>query len=195
MSLKKAKIDPQTNALVVIPYEHYELHGESAFTIHYTVTTANSDDHRTGIVFKTPAGSKKAHMTIEVTASHPAEAFLLEGPTIDDDPGANIVTYNRDRSSSVTSILTSKEATGTAGEVTTLTEAQIAAASFSGGTELDYMILAGGEGPKAFGGQDRSAQEWILKPSTVYMVYLKNIGANTNIHLLRFDWYEHTDKV
>jgi len=187
------RVDKSTNSLQTIEYAHHEIHSGSSFSAHYSLTTASTDDHRTGIGFTTPAGLKWPHMTIEVTASDPAELFFLEGPTLDADPGTNVVVYNRNRNSDNEATIGSLEATPTANEITTLTEAQIGAATFSGGTELEYMLLAGGGGPKAVGGSARGSQEWILQPSTKYMIYLQNVGANANTHVIHIDWYEHTN--
>ena len=190
----QVRMDALTGALLAIAPAHKEIHDGDSFQAHYTLTTAATDDHRTGIGFQTAAGTqaKQMHLVIEVAASQPAEAFLLEAPTIDDDPGTNIVVLNRNRvgTPDTAVVVGSLEATPQLNEFTTLSEAQIAAATFSGGTELDYMLLAGGEGPRAFGGSSRGAQEWVLKAATKYVIYIQNIGANANIHALNANFYE-----
>ena len=102
--------------------------------------------------------------------------------------------YNRNRNSGNTSVVLSLEATPVDNKVTSFTEAQIAGANYSAGTMLDHVILVGGEGPKALGGQARADQEWVLKSNTKYLLYLQNVGANINRHEIHLDWYEHTDK-
>jgi hypothetical protein len=74
--------------------------------------------------------------------------------------------------------------------VTTYTEAQLATATVSGGTELEHELLGGGSGPHALGGASRGEEEWILKPNTIYLVYVQNIGANANTHVISLNWYE-----
>ena len=190
----QVRMDALTGALLTINPGHKEIHDGDSFQAHYTVTTAATDDHRTMIGFETAAASeaKKMHMIIAVAASQPAEAFLLEGPTIDDDPGANVAVLNRNRvgTPGTAAVCGSLEAVVALNEFTTLNEAQVAAATFSGGTELDYILLAGGEGPRAFGGSGRGAQEWVLKAATKYVIYIQNIGANANIHALNANFYE-----
>ena len=187
-------MDPHSGSLLFIDPAHKEIHDGDSFQAHYTVTTASTDDHRTMIGFETAAASedKKMHMIIEVAASQPAEAFLMEGVTIDDDPGANVAVLNRNRvgTPDTAVVIGSLEASVQLGEFTTLNEAQVAAATFSGGTELDYMLLAGGEGPRAFGGSSRGSQEWMLKAATKYVIYIQNIGANANIHAINANFYE-----
>ena len=192
--LSLSNVDSATGAVNTIDYEHHEIHSGSSFTQHYTNTTTNDDNHRTGIGFTTADSAKWMHITIEVTATHPAEVFLLEAPTIDADPGTNIAVLNRNRNIINTSSAGSLEAVPATDEVTTLNEAQFAAATFSGGAELEYMLLAGGGGPKAVGGAGRGEQEWVLAPKTKYVIYIKNVGANINTHLIHIDWYAHTNK-
>ena len=187
-------IDRATNASTMIEYEHHEIHAGSSFTAHYSRTTTSDDNHRTAIGFTAPNTKKWLHIVVEITASSPAEFFLLESPTIANDQGTQATVYNRNRNKTTTSTIVDLATTPTANKFTTFTEAQIAGASFSGGTELDYILLAGGEGPKAVGGAGRGSQEWVLDQSKKYLFILKNIGANANIHEIHLDWYEHTDK-
>ena len=176
-----------------LSHAHEELHEGKAFHAHFTRITDNTDDHRTGIGFIAPAALVELHMVITILSTSPAEFFLLEAPTIDAGEGSEIDVYNRNRNSVITSLITSQEVAPAAAEVTTWTETQIAGGQFSGGTELDYMILAGGEGKKSPGGVARGAQEWIMDLGIEYLIYLKNIGANVNTHYISLDWYEDTD--
>ncbi len=185
------KIDAATNAPVTIEHEHYQIHNSSAFKSHFSNTTANTDDHRSAIGFTVPNTAEWVHLIIEVSASHPAEVFLEEAPTIDNDDGTEQTIYNRNRNSAATSIVKPLTTAGTAGSVTTFLEAEIAAANFVAGTILEHLILAGGQGPKAVGGVSRGAQEWILDQGVKYLIRMQNIGANVNTHHLHLDWYEH----
>ena len=187
--------DAVAGAQVDISFEHHVIHESAAFTIHYTRTTSSDDDHRTGIAFSTPAGAKKLHLVVTVASSEPAEFFLLEAPTnTTAENGVEKAVLNRDRVNSATaSIVLSLEASPGAGNVSTYDEAAMVDAAFTGGTQLDYSLLAGGEGPFAIGGVSRSEQEFILKVSTDYVLYIKNVGASANIHSISANWYEHTD--
>ena len=187
-------IDGMSNSLRVIDYEHHEIHGGSSFAVWFDNTTANSDDDRSVIAFKTAAGTKLCHITMSVTASNPAEAIILEAPsTIDLNEGTGATVFNRYRGSGTASTVLSLTNPGVAGKVTTFTEAQIAGAQLTGGTVIDHVSLAGGEGPKAVGGVSRGSQEWILAANTTYLFYLQNIGQSANLHHINLDWYEHTN--
>ena len=190
------RIDRATGVLSVITYEHHEIHSGSSFACHFSNTTTNDNDHRTAIGFWTPNSTKWLHVIITVTASHPAEFFLLEAPTIDAASGGpDLAVYNRDRNSSVATTILSLEDPPVVGGASSFLEAQIAAASFSGGTQLEHVLLAGGRGPQAIGGSARGSQEWILDQNSKYIFLLQNIGANINTHTISLDWYEHTNRV
>ncbi len=188
-------IDSTTVALMVIDYSHHEIHSGSAFACHYDVTTAATNDHVSAIGLLTPPGSPFMHMTMRVSASNPAEAFILESPTtIVLGTGSDVAIYNRNRTSSKTSKAASIEAPAVAGGITTFNNTEYGNLTVVGGTTIDHVILAGGEGPKAVGGTHRGDEEWILKPDTFYLFRLQNIGANANLHQINLDWYEHTDR-
>ncbi len=185
------KTDAATNAIAMLEYEHYQVHNGSSFKAHFSNTTANADDHRSAIGFSMPNTTKWIHLIIEVSASHPAEVFIEEAPTIDNGAGTEQTIYNRNRNDATTSTVVSLAGAPAAGEVTTFLEAQIAAANFVAGTILEHLILAGGQGPKAVGGVSRGSQEWILDQGVKYLIRMQNIGATINTHHLHLGWYEH----
>ena len=186
-------IDGITNSLKTIDYSHHEVHEGNSFTVHFDNTTADDDDHRSVIAFTTPAGTKLGHLIMTVSASSPAEVFILEGPaTVDLGEGTEVTIFNRNRNSDNTSMMLSLEDPAVAGLATTFTEAQIAGASLTGGTAIEHTVLVGGGGPKAVGGLSRGTEEWILGAGTTYLFYLQNIGTNANYHTINLDWYEHT---
>lgn len=188
-------VDLSTGALNTIPYEHHEIHSGSSFHAEYSLTTANSDDDVTGLLFKTPNTTKYIHMIITVSCSGAAEAILNEAPTLaDSGDGTDLAVYNRNRNSTKTSTLQSLEDTPTVGSITRYNEAEYTAIGISAGTELEHLFLAAGTGPKPLGGTSRGSQEWVLKANTVYAVYLQNTGASANTHYIGLDWYEHTDR-
>ena len=193
ISITDVSVDSATNALNVLDYAHHEIHGGSSFTVHIDNITANTDDHRTLLGFETPAGTKWAHFTMEVSASSAAEAFFYEGVTIDDGEGTEITIEDRNRNTDNTSTMTSFENPAVAGLATWMLEAEVAAANFGTGTTLDHIFLVGGDGPKAVGGDSRSEQEWVLAAATKYAIVIQNIGASTNNHEIHLNWYEHTD--
>lgn len=184
--------DASTGAASQVSYEHHEIHGGSSFSAHFDNTTANADDARTAIGFKTPNTTKFGHLVVQITASSPAELSILEAPTIDNDAGTQSTIFNRNRNSAKESTMVDISAAPTAGKFEAYIEAELA--TLAGGTTIEHIQLAGGEGPKAVGGNSRGSQEWILKANTIYIIVLQNIGANINLHEIHLDWYEHTDK-
>ena len=185
--------DNHSNSVPVIDYEHHEIHSGSSYTMHFTNTTSNSDDHRTVIGFSTPNTTKYFHLVISITASHDAEFFLYEDiSSIDVDEGTSLSVFNRDRNSNKVSAILPITTTETPGTATSFTEAQIAGANVTGGTAIEYRVIVAGDGPKAVGGSSRGSQEVILKKDTIYLLIIQNIGANTNTHNITADWYEHT---
>lgn len=187
-------IDKATHATVTIELEHCMIHKGYAFNAHFDNTTANADDARSAIGFSTPNTTNWLHLIIGIAASSPAEFFLLRAPTIDLGAGTEKNIHNRNENSTNTSDALSLANPQVAEQVTTYTEAQLAAANLAGGTELGHKLLAGGEGPKAFGGVGRGSQEWVLKQGAKYLFIMQNVGANINIHEINLNWYELIDK-
>ena len=187
-------VDKATNATTTITYAHHEIHVGSSFTTHFDNTTTGNDDHRTVIGFKTPNTTKWIHVIIGVSATAAAEFSVLEAPTVSDNAGTDLAIYNRDRNSDTTSGVLSLENPAVAGGATSFIEAQIGAASLSGGTQVTHVTLAGGLGKKAVGGLARGSEEWILKQNTKYLFIMQNLNDTANLHEIDLSWYEHTNK-
>ena len=64
----------------------------------------------------------------------------------------------------------------------------------SGGTNIDVDYLGGGAspGPKAtaIGTEVAGTTEWVLKPSTNYVISIRNDGASTASIIVKLIWYE-----
>ena len=192
--IRDLRADLSTHTLQTIDYEHHEIHSGNSFVVHFSNTTANTDNHRTGIAFKTPV-TAEMHLVATLSASGAAEVFFLEAPTIGTAAaGTRKAIYNRNRVSATTSLCRDEEAGYVAGGVSTYIEAQLVTANVSAGTELEYVVLQAGGGPKPLGGSSRGTQEWILKADTLYLIYIQNIGASANVHNISLDWYEHVPK-
>ena len=189
----KVRIDGSTNSLQTIEYEHHEIHQGSTFSVHIDNTTANTNDHRTLVGFETPDNTKWLHMVFTASASSAAEVFLVEGVTIDDDEGTEIVALDRNRNTANTSTILSLQNPAVAGSVTWMLEAEIADATFSYVRILDHAQLVAGSGPKALGGTARATREWILDQGIKYAIWVQNVGASVNLHEIHLDWYEHVD--
>jgi len=190
-------LDNLANAIKIIDYDHHEIHGGSSFTAYYTVTTAATDTHRSGLYIKTPAaGGKLCHMVVSFSASAAADFSICEAPTIAANIGTHaVVVYNRYRDNAKTSGVLSNATAPVANNYTTLTEAEIAGdGTWATGTVIRTEPLKIGDGPKAAGGTSRGDQEYILKAGTAYVFLITNTAATANTHHILVDWYEHTNK-
>jgi hypothetical protein len=193
-SIRPLRIDETTHTLQTIEYEHHEVHHGKSFTLHWSNTTSNDDDHRSMIVFYTPNTAGWLHLVANIGASASAEYFLVEGPTIDKSEGNQRYAIGRNRNSPNTSGILSLETVPVVGQYTCMVESEIDGANYSGGFEIEHFVMASGVGPNVAGGQARGQSEWILRPNTIYTFCIQNIGANINVHEFNLNWYEHTDK-
>lgn len=188
--------DPITRGLHEIESEHHQIHEGYSFTAYYTVTTAATSGHRSGLYIKTPPtteNTNRAHVVVSFSASTAADFSICEAPTIAANVGTHTgVIQNRHRDSTNVSGCFNNETSTVRGYYTTLTEAQIAAdGTWATGTILRTEPLAAGDGPKPAGGSSRGAQEYILKADTKYVFLLTNTTASANTHHILVDWYEH----
>ncbi len=187
-------VDPNNGYPIGIDAGHNKIHAGLAFKVHYSNITTNSDDHRSAIAFATPAGLTKGHFTVTVSASNAAEFFLEEAPTSTTPQiGIDQAFLNRNRGSANESIMSSLEVAPTVANASVYDEAAMATAAFVSTLELDHTFLRAGDGPQAIGGTSRDTQEFILKASTVYLMYIQNIGASINTHSIQVEIYENTN--
>jgi hypothetical protein len=190
-----AAIDPVGKSISIVSSAHRHIHDGDAYSASYVVTTAATDAHRSGLLFKTPATGAKLHCVFGVAASAAATFSVCEAPTI----AANVGTHtgapvNRNREELDSSLVYNNATTPAVGQFTTLTEAQIAAdGTWDPGTILRTAPVPAGDGPHAVGGSSRGTQEYVLDADTVYCLLITNVGANANTHYLFADWYENTD--
>ena len=187
-------IDPSTQTLMTIGYEHHEIHSGSSYIVNVSQTTATSDDNLTAVTIKTPNTTKWIHMFPHASATGTAWFRVYEGVTIADNTGTALVTaYNRNRNSSNTSgIIETKSNPDTTGSAIYWNETDAAGASLTLGTAIIHEEqIAAGRNSYA---QTRMAGEYVLKQNTNYAFVLENEGASANLHHIILDWYEHTDK-
>jgi len=192
------EVDPISHGLHIIESDHHQLHEGYSFSAYYTVTTAATDAHRSGLFIKTPPtteNTNRVHAVVEFAASTAANFSICEAPTI----AANIGTHtgqiiNRFRGSSNISGCFNNATAPARGCFTTLTEAQISGdVTWATGTILRTEPLRVGDSPKPAGGQGRGSQEYILLPDTKYVFLLTNTAASANTHFILVDWYEHRE--
>lgn len=191
---RTVRLDPSTHAMVIVEYEHHEIHGGSSFIVNATQTTANSDDNLTAVTITTPNTTKWLHMFPHASATGAAWFRIYEDVTIASNTGTSLLTaYNRHRNSTkVSTIIETKSNPDTTGSAIYWDETDAAGASLTLGTTIihEEQIAAG----RSNYAQSRSLGEYILKQNTNYAFVLENEGASANIHHIILDWYEHTDK-
>ena len=177
-----------------IDFGHFEIHEGDSFSAHYSLTTAATDGHRTGIYIKTANSAKLIHLVVEFSASTAAHYTICEAPTIAANTGTHgVAIFNRYRDSAITSTVQDNATSPALNKITTLTEAEIAGdGTWATGTILRTAPLSAGSGPKPAGGATRDAQEYILKANTAYVFLITNTVASANDHHILIDYYEHT---
>lgn len=186
------RLDESTRAMLTIDGPHHEIHDCCSFTAYYTITTAATDAHRSGLYLKT-GPLIEIHAVISFSASTAGAYSLCEAPTIASNIGTHAVAiYNRDRNSASASTCFDNAATPAVNKYTTLTEAEIAGdVTWATGTIIRTEPLEVGAGPKPAGGAGRDSQEYILKKDTAYVFLITNTVALANTHHILVDWYEH----
>ncbi len=165
-------IDSVTNALIIIDYEHHEIHAGSSFTVIESTELGNGATF--DVLIQTPDTTKWAHLVWEI--EHELETqFQFYSDTVYTDNGTAINAFNRDANSSKVST-TLVYHTPTIGGVGNLT-----------------ATIVSGSGKKS-GGGDRLANEFILKQDCAYLIRITNLTANNNWQTVKLNWYEHTSK-
>ena len=179
--------DEMTNSLITISYEHHEIHEGDSFVVSIVDTTMASAETLV-LAFKTPAGTKRAHLIYEYSTLTGAHCELIEGPTWDQGSGAAVTITNRLRAASpASSILLENR-----GQVTfTASDEMISnPTTLSGGTVIDTNYSFGSN--KLPESSRRGQHEFILKPDSTYAIRFTS-DASSNKGQIIVDWYEHTD--
>lgn len=175
-------VDAMTDAITVIEYEHHEHHGGSAYAVQNNTAAGTSCI----LAFKTPAGTKRAHMVYEFSAESKAHVTVYEGRTWTTDTGTVVAPKNQNRGSANTSmLLEDKSATPdwTAGGVLQDPTGQGDGSVIS----LIYTYTS-----KQVGASEGKRNELVLKPDTTYSFELASDDGSKGLQL-RLYWYEHTD--
>jgi len=170
------RIDASTNSLQTISYEHHEIHSGSSFVCVdlQSVSTATFKWQVT-----TPATLVYAHMIFDIDCTGEMTVLITEGS--DKTDGTALAEINRNRvgtPAAATVIVTHTPTDGTTDGATVL---------------VNHRSGATGVGSKTIsGGGYRGGNEFVLKPSTKYVISVTTYAAV--FVTLDIDWYEHTDK-
>lgn len=192
--------DHLSGATVVIGDAEHHAHDGDAFKASWespVATLPTNAGEETAIGFITPALPTLIHLTVDAWANDESIFEIREDPAITLDQGPVLVPLNRFRSSANISGMNTNESPVPTPGVTTYTVAQAAAANLAGGTILHHETLAiGGTGPFAstLNSVARGEREFILLPSTEYVIILTTGAANLNdtTHNITLNWYEHS---
>ncbi len=173
------KVDPSTQSIQVMDYEHHEIHDGS----HYFVTAYNdmSINNVLGMTFITPNTTKWIHFTWHIETEDETLFQVYEGATVT-TPLANTITpLNSNRNSANTSAVALKYEL----------HANLAAANTKTNVAAATLISSGITGSKTGGGgsADRS-NEIILKQNTVYC--FRATATAAGYIDFNMEWYEHT---
>ena len=172
---------------VVINVEHHEIHEGGSFLCS-TVNATMSDTETLALCFKTPAGTKRAHMFVGYVSKLSGHLDLLEAPTWTTGSGTQQPIYNRKRLAGMTASVLLEDTTSTFVANGAMVRNP---GSLAGGTSIEQYYTFGKK-DKIGGGGHHSDDEWILKPDTLYALRF-TADENSNGGQIMLNWYEHTD--
>lgn len=170
-----APSDETTGAALVITTEHHEVHeGEMFHAGHTAASVANGGN----LTLLLRTGAKECHTVFEVFAGGQVTVSLYEGSEIlEGDEGTALVAYNMKRSSANTP---------TAEVYHTPTVNDLGEVAL-----VNARILPGGNSPQTrVGGGIRQGIEWVLAPSTDYVLRAVNSSGSAVAVNLALEWYE-----
>jgi len=178
-------VDASTHALLVIGYEHHEIHDGRGYVIGTYDADLDTDDELI-IAFKTPDTLRYLHVLVDVENTVAGLFEILEGATITNGTGSDLQSFNANRNSSNVSGILNIEASPTAGKASknpTITD---------DGTAIWQEILGATkqQGALSSGG---GRHEFVLAPNTIYAFRLTG-NADNGIASIDLSWYEHIDK-
>ena len=186
---RTAALDGMTDAQQIVDYAHHEIHAGSSFHVqNYNGDVAAAGNIR--ISFKTPAGTKRAHMIFSFASSGGSHLTIAEGATWTTNTGTVVVPTNQKRVAAPTASMLLEDKTSTPAYAANgvLTGVTVVGA----GTTLRNVYVFGSN---KVGGNGEHDSEIILMPDQTYTISLTNDEATAQALILHLDWYEHTDKI
>lgn len=163
--------DPISDLPVFVDFDHHQNHEGEAYQYYYYNATLNGTVDFRLVVPAYATAIRAPHFSLELICDNTADLFIFEAPTVTGN-GSEVTTVRNRNRLGTPNVPGMKIYTG---------------ATYSGtGTELArYITIASARASVA---TDTSKAEWILKPSTEYLVRLTTVGAAKT--LLRMNWYE-----
>ncbi len=194
LQMQPSSTDNNTYAIMTVGYEHHRIHDGNSYTVQYQGEVTNLNE-KTVVAFKTSNTTKWMHMVALATSNDSTSFMIAEVTSIDPCEGTDAVAYNRNRNSTNTSGVLSLWGDPNIGYVTTFDETAAANANITTTTTIYHEDIGETGNPQtASGGGTRGLHEFILKQNTEYAFILNAENANTQIHNIILNWYEHTSK-
>ena len=166
-----AEVDAIVPGIVTIEAEHHEVHESNMYIVaHRFEDVADDGVVRFRIIL---AATKRLHCKFELAVGGNSRFDLYQGTTYDAD-GTELVEYNQDRGAADSA----SPSTYHTPTVNTL------------GTKILPGVLPGGVKNFAGGGSARSFTEWILKPSTDYLLVITNVSGGVIDIAVTAEFYE-----
>jgi hypothetical protein len=180
-------------ALPVVEWDHQRIHAGKSFHVSISNAVTNINE-QTVLAFNVPSGYE-VHCVFTAGSTHNATFNLYRDTDIDVGEGTQIAPANRRQGASpAATVLTSIEATPTAGQVTWYNETQAASANIDTTTRLQTEAITAGSGLLATilggGSEIRGLSEWVFD-GPVQVAALLNAETNDDAtHKLAVDYYE-----
>lgn len=174
---KPIRMDAGTDALMMMDYEHQEIHAGD----HYMVSGFETESSGGTITFGVtcPSGAKHLHMTIDVKGVTQTSLEIREDATVSAGSAVTPVNNNRCASgaSSIATIVKDPTINGSGSQIFAM----------SAGREVSGFLSA-----DLSGKHDRD-REIIFKAGATTLVRIESYG-NSNVISYILEWYEHTDR-
>ena len=175
------RIDKSTQALIIINYEHHEIHGGSHYAVSGSVDQAISDV--LDFTWQMPNTTKWIHWTWKIFTESETNWYVYEN-VVATNPLANTITpINNNRNSAKTSATTLKY------------EAQADLAAANADTDVTspaILIASGISGTGRDSGDAERSHEVIMKQNALYC--LRAVATVAGYISFSMKWYEHVSK-
>lgn len=165
--------DELSGSLMVIAYEHHEVHEGKMFFASYKSPDGSDVADNATVRIQILTGARSCHLTFVCAAGGDAEESFYEGIT--STGGTALAAHNMNRRGTMTPSATPS--------------LNPTVSAF--GVRLENELLPGGTGgANTPGGVARPGTEWILKTNTKYLVEITNRAGNAQPISIAVEWYE-----
>lgn len=169
----KKSWDSVVKAFKVISIPHHEVHEAHMFIASYKSPEGADIADNSGIDIVVWTGVRYAHFVFDIAGGGDLEIQFFEDaePTDWDNP---IQAQHMNRN----------------GIMTPTTGVYLNPTIPVDGIRIVHALAPGGSGPFASGGNARAGTEWVLKPSTVYLLRSTNRSGGSIPMSVAVEWYE-----